>query len=185
MMPELEMAMADLSPELQAEMAGLSAEMAALGAEISSQVNDEMMREMPAIMEEVRQSLKEAGIDPDHMDDWQNSTGFDAEDLRQTLREAQAEMKAALGPQLQAEIRAAMEDAREEMASHREEIADAMRERHEGMAAAREAMAAAREEIAAAKARGDFDISRSDIRFDRHGPHSTCTTQLTIATSMP
>ncbi len=172
MMPELEMALADLSPELQAEMAGLSAEMAALGAEISSQVNAEMMREMPAIMEEVRQSLKQAGIDPDNMDAWQNSTGFDAEELRQTLREAQAEMKAALGPQLQAEIRAAMEEAREEIASHREEIADAMRERHEGMAIAREAMAAAREEIAAAKARGDFDIHRSDIRFDRHGPHS-------------
>jgi hypothetical protein len=60
-------------------MAGL-AEMAALGAEISLQVNAEMMREMPAIMEEVRQSLKQAGIDPDNMDAWQNSTGFDAED---------------------------------------------------------------------------------------------------------
>lgn len=161
-MPELDQALAGLTPELQADLAELSAEMAALGVEISSQVNDEMMREMPAIMEEVRRSLEEAGIDPDNMDQWQNLQGVDAEELRQTLREAHEEMKVALGPQLQAEIREALAQAREELASHRDEIAAAIRESHDGMAIAREAMAAAKAEIAAAKARGDFD----KIRFE-------------------
>lgn len=164
-MPELDQTLAGLSPELQADLAELSAEMAALGVEISASVNDEMMREMPAIMEEVRRSLQEAGIDPDNMDHWQNVQGFDAEELRQALQEAHEEMKAALGPQLQAEIRAALAQARDEVASHRDEIAAAIRESHDGMAIAREAMAAARAEIQAAKARGEFDKIKLD--FDR------------------
>ncbi len=168
MMPELERSLADLSPELQAEMASLSVELASLGAEISAQVNSEMMREMPAVMEEVRAALLEAGLDPDNMDQWQNTHGFNSEELRQQLREAEAEMKAALGPELKEEIRRAMEQAREEIAAHKEEIADAMRERNEGLAIAREAMAQARAEIAAARARGDFD-KMSKISFNR-GP---------------
>jgi hypothetical protein len=170
MMPELQQSLAGLSPELQVELESLSVELASLGAEISAQVNSEMMNEMPAIMEEVRAALQEAGIDPDHMDQWQNSSGFDAEELRQKLREAQEEMKAALGPQLQAEIRRAMEEARQEVASHREEIADAMRERHDSMQIARDAMQAARDEIRAARERGDFDVMRNDISFNKRGP---------------
>jgi len=170
MMPELQQSLASLSPEMQAEMDGLTAELASLGAEISAQVSSEMMNEMPAVMEEIRAALQEAGIDPDHMDDWQNSSAFDAEALRDQLRQAQAEMKAALGPQLQAEIRRAMDDAREEIASHKEEIAEAMRERHEGMAVAREAMAKARDEIRAARERGEFDVLRNDISFNKRGP---------------
>lgn len=162
LMPELQAEMANLSPELQAELASLSAEMAALGAEISTSVNDEMMREMPAVMEDIRNSLREAGLDPDHMDQWQNAGGFDQEELRHALQQAHEEMRAALGPQLQAEIRAALDQAREEVASHRDEIAAAIRESHDGMAIAREAMAAARAEIEAARARGDFDR----IKFD-------------------
>lgn len=168
MMPELQRSLADLSPELENEMAGLSAELASLGAEISAQISTEMMNEMPAIMEEVRAALAEAGIDPDQMDQWQNGKGFNSEELRQQLREAEAEMKAALGPELKEEIRRAMEEARAEIASHKEEIAEAMRERHEGMAIAREAMAKAREEIAAARARGDFDVMRNDISYNNN-----------------
>ncbi|MDP3492004.1 MAG: M56 family metallopeptidase [Hyphomonadaceae bacterium] len=169
MIPELEMALSGLSPELQADLTELSVEMAALGAEISASVNDEVMREMPVIMEEVRRSLQEAGIDPDNMDQWQSLEGFDGEELRQTLQEAREEMRATLGPQLQAEIRAALDQAREEVASHREEIAAAVRESHDGMAIAREAMAAARAEIEAARARGDFDRIKFDLDRSRHG----------------
>lgn len=168
-MPEIELALKDLSPELQADLAELSAEMAALGVEISASVNDEMLREMPQIMEEVRRSLEEAGIDPDNVDSWHDLEHFDAEELRQALQEAQEQMKTALGPQLQAEIRAAMEEARAEVAAHREEIAAAVRESHDGMAIAREALAAARAEIAAAKARGEFDAK---FKIGRYGPHS-------------
>jgi beta-lactamase regulating signal transducer with metallopeptidase domain len=170
MMPELQASLAGLSPELQAEMAGLSAELASLGAEISAQVSSEMMNEMPAIMQEVRTALQEAGIDPDHMDEWQKSSAFDAEELRQELRQAQEEMKAALGPQLQAEIRRAMEDARQEIASHREDIAAAMRDRQDGMQVARDAMRAARDEIRAARERGEFDVMRNDISYNKRGP---------------
>lgn len=173
-MPELELAFADLSPELQAELSQLSDEMSSLGVEISSAVNTELMQELPSIMEDVRRSLEEAGIDPDSVNGRQKAAGFDQEELRQTLQEAREEMKAALGPELKAEIRQALEEAREEVASHREEIAQAIRESHDGVAIAREAMAAARAEIAAAKARGDFDFhKRGDIKLDFHpGPHS-------------
>ena len=168
-MPELELALQDLSPELQGDLAELSAEMAALGVEISASVNDELLRDMPGIMEEVRRSLQEAGIDPDHMEKWQDFEAFDAEEVRQALLEAREEMKLALGPQLQAEIRAAMEEARAELAAHREEIAAAVRESHDGMAIAREALAAARAEIGAAKARGEFDAK---FKVGRYGPNS-------------
>ncbi|RYG33609.1 MAG: hypothetical protein EON93_09340, partial [Burkholderiales bacterium] len=171
MMPELQQSLAGLSPELQVELESLSVELASLGAEISAQVSSEMMNEMPAVMEEVRAALREAGLDPDHMDQWQNSSAFDAEELRQTLREAQEEMKAALGPQLQAEIRRAMEEARQEIASHREDIAAAMRDRQDNMQVARDAMQAARDEIRAARERGEFDVVRNDISFNKRGPH--------------
>ncbi len=167
MMPELQQSLASLSPELQVELNSLQVELASLGAEISAQVSSEMMNEMPAIMEEVRAALQEAGLDPDHMDQWQNSGAFNSEELRQQLKEAQEEMKAALGPQLQAEIRRAMEEARQEIASHRDEIADAMRERRDGMQVARDAMRQAQEEIRAARERGEFDVMRNDISYNK------------------
>jgi beta-lactamase regulating signal transducer with metallopeptidase domain len=165
--PELGLAMADLSPELQAELDGLSTEMAALGVDLSSVIGQEVMREMPAIMDQVRQALEEAGIDPDHIDGWQDADGFDAEELRQALQEARDEMKHAIGPELQAEIRQALAEAREEIAAHREEIQAALQDSKAGMAIAREALAAARAEIDAARARGDFDKAKLDgIKFD-------------------
>lgn len=175
-MPEIEMALSQLTPELQGELSALSAEMSALGVDISSTVTQEVLREMPAIMDQVRQSLQEAGIDPDHIDDWQGFSDFDAEEVRQAMEEAREELKHALGPEMQAEIRRALAEAREEVASHREEIAAAMRESHNGLAIAREALAAAKAEIEAARARGDFNPDKIKFDFDLkdlsniHGP---------------
>jgi beta-lactamase regulating signal transducer with metallopeptidase domain/uncharacterized protein (DUF4415 family) len=163
--PEIGLAMADLSPELQAELAGLSAEMSALGVDISAAVSQEVIDQMPAIMEEVRKSLQEAGIDPDNVDGWQDLGDFDKEELHRALQQAREELKHALGPELQGEIRAALEEARAEVASHRDEIAAAMRDSKQNMAVAREAVAAARAEIEAARARGDFDV-KNKIKFD-------------------
>lgn len=164
--PEINLALADLSPELRQELAGLSAEMSALGVDISAAVSQEVLNQMPAIMDEVRQSLEEAGIDPDTVDGWQNLGDVDRDELRRALQEARDELKQKLGPELQAEIRAAMEEARVEVAAHREEIAAAMANKTEALAVAREALAAARAEIDAARARGDFKAGGQSFHFN-------------------
>ncbi|MFT3726029.1 MAG: M56 family metallopeptidase [Hyphomonadaceae bacterium] len=156
--PEISLAMTDLSPELKVELANLSTEMSALGVDISAAVSQEVLNQLPQIMDEVRQSLEEAGIDPDTVDGWQNLRDVDRDELRQALQQAHDELKQKLGPELQAEIRAALEEARAEIAAHRDEIAAAMANKKEAMAVAREALAAARAEIDAARARGDFDV---------------------------
>ncbi len=61
------------------------------------------------------------------------------------------------------EIRAAIEEARAELAEHRDEIHAAIEQSRSSMTIAREAMAKARVEIDAARARGDFD---HDFDFD-------------------
>lgn len=163
--PQLKALGAEFGPEMQNEFAGLSTEMASLGIDISSMVTQDVMAQMPRIMEEVRRSLEEAGIDPDDID------GLSAEhaaEVRAALQEARADMRQALGPELQGEIRAALAEARSEIAAHRDEISAAMKESHAGMAVAREALAAARAEIDAARARGDFKVMGTDgkINFD-------------------
>jgi hypothetical protein len=75
-------------------------------------------------------------------------------------------LKQKLGPELEAEIRAAMEEARVEIAAHREEIAAAMANKTQALAVAREALAAARAEIDAARARGDFKADGQSFHFD-------------------
>ena len=44
-------------------------------------VSQECDAQMPAIMEEVRRALEEAGIDADNVDGWQDLDGFDAEEV--------------------------------------------------------------------------------------------------------
>ena len=163
--PQLKALGAEFGPEMQNEFAGLSTEMASLGIDISSMITQDVMAEMPHIMEEVRRSLEEAGIDPDNID---GLSPEHAAEVRAALQQARDEMKHALGPELQAEIRASLAQARDEIASHRDEIAAAMKESHAGMAVAREALAAARAEIDAARARGDFKVRGPDgkISFD-------------------
>jgi beta-lactamase regulating signal transducer with metallopeptidase domain/ankyrin repeat protein len=145
---ELEVSLAGLSPEIQVELQGLSGEMAALGVEISSIVSQEVLSEMPGIMEEVRRALDEAGIDVGD---------FDTEEVREAIQEAREELHEKLGPEMREEIRAAIQEARDEVAAHRDEIEQAVKESRAGMAIAHRAIAQARAEIAAARARGDFD----------------------------
>lgn len=162
---ELEVSLAGLSPELEAELHGLSGEMAALGAEISVAVSQEVLNEMPQIMEDVRRSLEAEGIE---VGDWQDFRGLTEEErteLREKLQEARDEIRDQLGPEMREEIRAAIEEARAELAEHRDEIRAAIQQSHSGMAIAREAMAQARVEIEAARARGDFDRVK-DMKFD-------------------
>ena len=163
--PQLQSLGADFGPEMQAELANLSTEMASLGVEMSSMITQDVMAQMPHIMEEVRRSLEEAGIDPDGID---GLSPEHAAEVRAALRDARDEVRQALGPQLKNEIRAALMEARDEIAAHRDEIAAAMQESHAGMAVAREAMAAARAEMDAARARGDFKVIGPDgkISFD-------------------
>ncbi|MEQ1782286.1 MAG: M56 family metallopeptidase [Hyphomonadaceae bacterium] len=145
--PQLKALGAEFGPEMQNEFAGLSTEMAGLGIDISSMITQDVMAEMPRIMEEVRRSLEEAGIDPDHMDEMKGLSAKDAAEVRAAMQQARDEMKHALGPELQAEIRASLAQARDEIASHRDEIAAAMD---------------------AARARGDFKVMGKDgkISFD-------------------
>jgi hypothetical protein len=165
--PALELMMADLGPELEAEMAGLSSELAAMGVELGAMASREVMQQVPEIMEEVRRALAEAGIDADNVDGWDQLSEVDREELRVELEQARKEIKQVLGPELQAEIRAAVDEARQELAVNREQIAEAMREQHDGLAIARQALAAARDELKAAREHGDFKTFGPDgIRFD-------------------
>jgi beta-lactamase regulating signal transducer with metallopeptidase domain len=160
---ELEFAFADLSPELEAELEGLSAEMAALGVEISAAVSQEVLEQMPEIMAQVREALEAEGIDIDDLDGFSEA---DREDLRRDLREAREELRQALGPEMQAEIRKAIEEARLEVAEHRDEIAAAIAESQASMAIARDVMAKVRAELEAARLRGDFKPQNFDFNFD-------------------
>jgi beta-lactamase regulating signal transducer with metallopeptidase domain len=165
--PELELMMAELGPELEAEMAGLSSELAAMGVELGAMASLEMMEQMPEIMDQVRRALAEIGIDADNVDSWDQLSEIDREELRVELEQAREEIKQVLGPELQAEIRAAVDEVRQELAVNREQIAEAMREQHDGLAIARQVLAAARDELKAARERGDFTTFGPDgIRFD-------------------
>jgi beta-lactamase regulating signal transducer with metallopeptidase domain len=166
--PELERLMAELTPELRAEMAALGVEMSALGIDIAGMVSQDIIADMPQIMEDVRRSLEEAGIDPDSIDGWDDlhDVDLDMEEVRRAIAEAREELAQTLGPELEAEIRQALADAREdmanareEMAGHREEIAAAFSESRLGLDIARQALAAARDEIAAARANGELKFS--------------------------
>jgi len=157
--PELEGLLADLTPQLQAELGALSVEMSALGVDLRSLVGQEVLAELPSIMLDVRLALEEAGIDADNMGAWQDFENVDMEEVRRALDEAREEMRATLGPELQAEIRAALAEARSELADHRGEIATAMSEGRLGLDIARQALAAARDEMASARERGDLRIS--------------------------
>jgi beta-lactamase regulating signal transducer with metallopeptidase domain len=159
---ELEFAFADLSPELEAELEGLSTEMAALGVEISAAVSQEVLEQMPEIMAQVREALEAQGIDIDDLDGFSEA---DREDLRRDLQEAREELRQALGPEMQAEIRKAIEEARREVADHRDEIAAAVAESQASMAIAREVMAKVRVELEAARLRGDFKPQEYDFDF--------------------
>ena len=165
--PELELMMAELGPEFEAEMAGLSTELAAMGIELGAMASLEVMEQMPEILDEVRRALDEAGIDADNVEGWDQLSDIDREELRVELEQAREEIKQVVGPELQAEIRAAMDEARQELAVNREQIAEAMREQHDGLAIARQALAAARDELKAARDRGDFKALGPDgIKFD-------------------
>ncbi len=157
--PQLQALGADLGPEMQTELASLSAEMASLGIEMSAMISQDVMAQMPHIMEEVRRSLAEAGIDPDGID---GLSPEHADEVRAALQEAREEVRQTLGPQLQSDIRAALAEARDEIAAHRDEIATAMQESHAGMAVARQALVAARAQMEAARARGDFKVMGPD-----------------------
>ena len=154
--PELQGLLAGLGPELDGELAALSTELSAMGIEIGSMASQEVIANLPQIMDEVRKSLEEAGIDPDSVEGWHNLSEADAQEVRAALQDAHEELKRALGPELQAEIRQVLAEARAEIASHRGEIAAAMAESKTDMDIARQALAAARDELAAARARGDF-----------------------------
>lgn len=168
--PELQALFAELGPELDGELANLGVELSALGVDVGSMVSQDVLAHLPAILEEVRVSLEEAGIDPDSVEGWNELSDADQQEVRAALQEARDELKHALGPELKAEIRAALAEARAEVANHRGEIAAAMADSQAGMAIARQALAAARDELAAARARGDFKglkINGEAFDFDR------------------
>lgn len=165
--PQLQALGAELGPEMQAELAGLSTELAAMGIDISAAISHDVMAQLPDIMDQVRTSLEAAGLDPNNADGWNQLSEEEREEVRAALQEAREELKHAFGPEMKAEIRAAMEEARAELAEHRDEIAAALSESHAGLAIAREAIAAAREELAAARERGDFKaMGAHGISFD-------------------
>jgi beta-lactamase regulating signal transducer with metallopeptidase domain len=164
--PELQALFSELGPELDNELASLSVDLSALGVDIGTMVSQDVLANLPAILEDVRVSLEQAGIDPDSIEGWDQLSEADAQEVRAALQEARDGLKQALGPELKAEIRNALEQARAEVASHRSEIAAAMAQSQSGMAIAREALAAAREELAAARARGDFKDMKFDFSFD-------------------
>lgn len=163
--PQLQALGAEFGPEMQTEFANLSLDLSKLGVDISAMVTQDVMSQMPQIMDEVRKSLEDAGIDPEHMDGMPPEA---AAEVRRALDEAREELRHAFGPEMKAELRAALAEARDEIAAHRDEIAAAMKSGQLDMSEARAAMEAARVEIQAARARGDFKFNGPDgkINFD-------------------
>lgn len=171
--PELESLMAGFGPEMQAEMAGLSSELAALGVDIGAMVSQEVISQLPQILDEVQRSFDAAGphewrnLSEDERAEIRAALDQARDEVRAAMHETREELKNALGPEKREEIRAALEEARAELAEHRDEIAAAMAESHSGLAIAREALAAARAEIEAARARGDLkSLEKMHFNFD-------------------
>ncbi len=171
LLSELDVVFAGLGPELEAELAGLDAELATLGLEIAAMVNQEVLSELPGIMQEVHLALQDADIQG-HF----NSQEFreEMEDLRENLRES-------LGPEFRQELRAAMDEARAEMLAHREEIRESLRDID--MGEIRRALQEAREEMRAARTRGEIPSAHEfereletileDISYERNGKGAT------------
>lgn len=160
--PQLKALGAEFGPEMKNEFADLSVDLSKLGVDISMMVTQDVMSQMPQIMDEVRRSLEEAGIDPEHMDGMPPEA---AAEVRRALDEARNELRHAFGPEMKAELRAALTEARDEIAAHRDEIAAAVKSGQFDMSEARAAMDAARAEIDAARARGDFKFDGADGKF--------------------
>jgi hypothetical protein len=149
---EVEIALAGLGPELDAEMAGLDSELATLGVEIAALVNQEVMSELPGIMQDMRIAMQDADF----------RDRFAGEDFRQEMQDLRDELRDSLGPDFRQELREAMQEAREEIAAHREEIHDSLRDID--MDEVRRALDEARKEIREARERGEIP---SDFEFEQ------------------
>ncbi|HVY90756.1 MAG TPA: ankyrin repeat domain-containing protein [Hyphomonadaceae bacterium] len=162
----------DVSPEVDNELAGLSADLAGLGVDISGAVSQQVLSDIPRIMEEVRQALKEQGVDADNLSDLHTMTEEQRQELRDQLQDVRDQLREQLGPEMKEQIRAAVEQARAEVAAHRDEIAAAVKESRAGAEQARAAVEQARKEIEAARARGDFDrlkdLDKLNFNYDFH-----------------
>lgn len=176
----------DVDIHLHADLADLGVQLADLGVDIGSLVSEQVTANVPAILEQVNDQLREQGI---KLGDLNDLSDADRERLRAEMQRVRDELKEKFGPEFREKIRQEVEQAKHEAERAREEgRADWARgqdERRRALAEAHEAIAQAHAEIEAARARGDFnfDFSGFDKSADRDGSKSHRQIDVKLASS--
>lgn len=153
----------DIAREIELAMKDIEPELQGLSGELAFLGTDIAMLVNEQVMREMPSIMAE--IDA-VMAEAESSGDFDREEVRAALEEAREELRQAFGPEFKAELQAAMADARQEIASSREHIAGTRQDQNSVMAEVRAALAEAREEMRQARERGDFHIDADRIIED-------------------
>lgn len=111
---------------LRPDLTGLMDDLAGLGDDLADMTREETLRGLPDIGAIISLALAEAEREMQSAGNWQALGEADIAAARAAIEEARAEIRHALGPEIQAEIKAALATAREEIAAARADIAAAM-----------------------------------------------------------
>lgn len=145
---------APLSPELSDSIDDLAMEAAQLGIDISALVSEDILEELPDLLEEIFESLEE--------------TGFTDDEFSSEWRAELAQMRQELGPELRIHITRELDRARQEQdRAIQRETAAARAEREWEMAEARREMARARAEMDRELGRAQVELARARAELSR------------------
>jgi hypothetical protein len=154
----------DTDFQVHADLGDLGLQLAGLGVDIGSLVSEQVAANVPVILDQVRDQLRDQGVDAA---DWNDLSDADRERLRAEMERVRDELKDKFGPEFREKIKREVERAQREVDRAQDEVrrsrADWSRgeeERRRAMAVARDAIAKAHAEIEAARARGDFDFGK-------------------------
>lgn len=111
---------------LRPDLTGLMDDLAGLGDDFADMTREETLRGLPDIGAIISLALAEAEREMQSASNWQALGEADIAADRAAIEEARAEIRNALGPEIQAEIAEALATARGEIAASRADIAAAM-----------------------------------------------------------
>jgi beta-lactamase regulating signal transducer with metallopeptidase domain len=111
---------------LRPDLTGLMDDLAGLGDDLAAMTREETLRGLPDIGAIISLALAEAEREMQSASNWQALGEADIAAARAAIEEARAEIRNVLGPEIRAEIKAALATAREEIAAARADIAAAM-----------------------------------------------------------
>ncbi|MEP7209807.1 MAG: M56 family metallopeptidase [Alphaproteobacteria bacterium] len=153
------------------DLADLGVQLASLGAQIGLTVSQQVVAQVPDILEQVRDQLREQGVDVDNDN---HLTDAQREKIRDDMRRVRDELKTKFGPEYREKIRSEVERAQRdveraqrEIDRHHAEWDSNSDQRRQAMAVAHAAIEKAHKEIEAARARGDFNFNFDFSDFDK------------------